>query len=200
MIQNFVKLTEPGHAYADLNGQPYTSVSKVLDSLEEAQDWWKIAGNCAGNGKYVGMTQQQVFDAWDKNKVSAGNSGTRGHNALECYSKTFNVPEGSEDLLPMAKSVHADYKDYYGTEEEACLYYKRDGFLIAGTTDKILRVKKKGGLVDMCDYKFNPTGITYKSKDNKYLKHPVSHLQDCKFNRYAIQLSIYGVIYESLTD
>ncbi len=197
-IQNYVSLRASDHRYFDLDDREYSSVSKVLNGIEEKVDWEAIAGNCAGKGKYKGMSKAEVLAAWDANKNVAANHGTRNHNALERYSKEFNILPEDMDLEPMIKSIAATYVDYYQVHDEACLYSEKYG--VAGTADKILIVAKGSRFVDIEDFKTNLNkGIVFNNSSNKYFLDPVSHLQNCNFNRYALQLSIYGLMYENLT-
>jgi hypothetical protein len=197
-IQNEVFLEPVSHTYSNLSGRKFTSVSKVLESVSEKVDWSAIAGKVAGKGKFAGMTKEDILLAWDKNRDKAANHGTRIHNALERYSKEFKILSEDEDLTPMIKSIASTYVDYYQTFDEACLF--SDQYGVAGTADKILQIKKGSPFVDIEDFKTNISkGIEFFNKDNKYLISPVSHLQDCNFNKYSLQLSIYGLMYETLT-
>ena len=199
MIQNDVYLEPIEHKYFNRHtGEQLTSVSKVLDSLEEKFDVEGISKTCAGRGKYKGMTQQMVKDAWKFTRKKATDHGTRIHEALERYTKEFLILEQDRELESMIKNVCKDYIAYKRTYDECCLYYPE--YKIAGTADKILVTKSRAGIVDIEDYKTNISkGIYYSNDDNKYMKGPANHLQQCNFTRYALQLSIYGVMWEKLT-
>ncbi len=212
MIQNEVYLEPIKHKYFYRStGKELTSVSKVLDSLEDPFDVETVSRNCAGKGKYIGMNQDQVKELWRLNSEDACNYGTQIHNALERYNKEFHILEKDAHLTPMIKEVTSTYTDYKQIMDEVCLYHP--DYDIAGTTDKLLITgrsiyfdknntgkKVPCGIVDIEDYKSNRAkGIYYHSDYNKYMKGPVSHLQQCNYNRYSLQLGIYGVMYERLT-
>lgn len=201
MIQSIVYIKKETHQYFDSVGTQYTSVSKVLDGIEEKFDP-NIAYHVAGKGKYAGMTPQQVLKAWDKNRDKAADHGTRIHDAIENYTKYFKIEEGNEDLEAMLKAITREYIDYKTTHAEAILFSPRLaalGTYVAGTTDRVLIPKPKG-YFDVEDYKTNISkGIYYHSDKNKYFYSPVDHLSHCNFNRYALQMSIYAIMVEELT-
>jgi len=198
MIQSEVKLEPISHTYQDREGNSYTSVTRLLDTIGFKDDWDSIAGKVAGRGKFTGMSKDDVLKAWDENRDKAARHGTRIHNALEKYGQTFSVEEGDRDLEEMVKMVYRDYVDYDLSYDELCLYSKK--YMVAGTADKILIPDKKNGLFDVADYKTNISkGIEYCSKDGRMLYAPVDHLSDCNYNKYALQLSIYAYMFECLT-
>lgn len=197
MIQNFVTLDHASHIYTDTTGKTYTSVSHVLNTVEEKFDEETMSRNCAGKGKYVGLTQAQVKAQWRKTANESMGHGTKIHEELERYSKTFQVEDKA--MEPFVKDIHATYNDYVRTYDECVLYHP--DYMVAGTADKILLPTSRSKYVDVCDYKtsLNKGGIEYFNKYGKTLKYPVEHLQACSFSRYTMQLSLYGVLIENLT-
>ena len=67
---------------------------------------------------------------------------------------------------------------------------------IAGTSDIIADVDDK--YFDVLDFKTNKKFLFF-NKYNKYLLHPVSHLQECQYNDYSLQLSLYAYLYSLVT-
>lgn len=203
MIQNKVYIKKDTHEYFDHDGNKFESVSRVLNLIEEPFDAETISKRCVGSAKYAGMTQDQIKKSWEENRDSAANHGTAVHDAIENYTKNFTIEPSNDHLEPMLKSIAADYVPYTKAYSECILYspsFEKRGVRIAGTTDRILVVNSRGGYVDMEDYKTNISkGIVYHNNYNKYKKHPVSHLTDCNYIRYCLQLSIYGFMYEELT-
>lgn len=195
MIQNLVKLRHEDHRYFHLDGRELKSVSHVLNTLSEKVDWPSVAKKVAGRGKFAGMTSEEVLKLWDDKKVKGTTHGSRYHNALEGYGKTFTVDD--IELEPLVKSIYQTYTDYYQTMDEVCLF--SDTFGVAGTTDKLLFKKKNNRTVSIEDYKTNLTGLSFSNKDGKYLKGPVSHLQDCTYSKHCLQLSLYALMYQELT-
>ena len=209
MVQSEVSIRKETHQYFDTAGNEYVPVSRILDSLEEKFDAQMISASCAGKGQYAGMSQQQVLKAWDDNRIKASDHGTRIHDALERFTQHFQIQESDNDLEPMLKSIANEYIGYHRAHSEIVLYspmFANMGLRVAGTADRVLVTSPKGGYVDLEDYKTNLSkGIQFYSQDkkgkgtNKYYSDPLGHLQDCNYNRYCLQLAIYGLMYEELT-
>lgn len=198
MIQNEVYLEPIQHKYFYRStGKELTSVSKVLDSLKEKVDWEKIAGNVAGKGKFSHLpTKQDVLDFWKANAKEATDFGTDQHEMQERYAKEFKVLDKDSVWEKRIKTVSAFFTKYYKSEDEACVFSRK--YNVAGTMDKGLFVKKGSKLFVIADYKtaLKAGELDYVNEKDKFLIGPASHLQDCKFSRYCLQLAIYSVLAE----
>ena len=197
MIQQKVFLRKEDHRYFDFEGQEYTAVSRVLDSVKEKFDeekWSKL------KAKKLGISQDEMKSQWKKAREDSSDHGTRIHDALEHFTKHGKIDEENLDLTPVVKSVANDHREYTRVySENECILYHPD-FMVAGMCDKILITGTRTIYADIEDYKTNlKRGIEFSNKYNNYMLGCVSHLQDCNFNRYALQLSIYALMYESLT-
>jgi len=196
MIQNKVFLRPEDHRYFDYDGNEYDSVSKVLNSVEKKFDAKKMSRLVAGKGKYAGLAADEIQELWKQNGKERTGHGTRIHDSLEQYSKTGQIAEKNEELSPMIQSISSDYREYSKVHDECILY--NDHYGVAGTADKVLEI---GGskYIDIEDYKTSKDkGIEYFSKYNKYKLEPITHLPDCNFIRYSLQLAIYAVMCEGL--
>jgi hypothetical protein len=69
-------------------------------------------------------------------------------------------------------------------------------YKLAGQSDIIHIVDNK--TFDIGDWKTNGN-FRYFDPYKKYLKKPLTHLQQCEYNSYSIQLSSYAYFYELLT-
>ncbi len=206
MLQNKIFLKKDTHQYFDHDGNQYQSVSRVLDTIKEKFDedkWSKI------KAKQMGCSPEEVLAGWKKTAVHSQEHGTNVHDAIEKYTKYFEIDPGNEHLEPMLKSIAGDYKEYVRTYSECILYspvFEKIKTRIAGTTDRLMIVDAKSKYIDIEDYKTNvQKGIQFypQKKDGsfypKYLFSPVDHLTDCNYHTYALQLSIYGAMAEELT-
>lgn len=203
-LQKEVVIDAATHRYTHVVTQrEYISVSKFLEYFDEKVDWEGIARNCAGKGKYKGMTQAMILKAWDENRDKAAKHGTNIHAALESYSKYCKINPEHESMRPMIESINSEKTEYIRKYQEVILYIdfkdksgKYAG--LAGTVDEILLVNKNG-LVVVEDFKTNLTGIKYFNEKNHYMKFPLTHLQSCNYNKYCLQLSAYSFMYELMT-
>ncbi len=198
MLQNRVILRKEDHTYIDTEtGDKLISWSRFIDNFFHKFDP-AIAKNCAGKGKYVGMTEADVLKSWEVNRDKAAGHGTRIHDANETYSKTFTIAQENKDLEPMLMSISAEHKGYYQVYDEEVLALIEEG--IAGTADKIFLLNnRKDSPFDVEDFKTNlDKGIEFipgeKVKD-KWCKYPINHLPNCSYTKYALQLSMYAYMF-----
>lgn len=184
-----VRLNAEDHTYQNAQGQQYLSVSEFLALLSE-----KFEDTPA-----YARASDETRAQWKQKGKTASEHGTSIHNALELYNKTGQILQEDADIEDVIKSVTAEYKEYHQTYDEICLY--SDSYRIAGTTDKICAISnRKDSEVDLADFKTNLKGsITMHSDYKKRLFHPMDHLHDCNYTKYALQLSLYAYFFEELT-
>lgn len=184
-----VVLEPISHTYRDSGGNQYLSVSRLLSFLgEKFEDTPAYA-----------RADEETRAKWKQiGKESAGH-GTKIHEALELFNQTGQILVENAQMEGAIKSIIGEYKDYYRTHDEICLY--NDEYRVAGTTDKICVISnRKDSEVDLADYKTNNRkGIVFHNDYKKRLYAPFDHLQDCNFVKYSFQLSIYAYFFELLT-
>lgn len=197
LFEQKVKLSPETHQYFHIDtGIEYKSVSKIIELVKNKFDKG-IAKYCAGKGKYAGMDEKQVLEAWETKSKNSAEWGTLLHELLEYYEKNKKCKKGYRKYLPLIKSVLSEYSDYKKIYQELVLH--NDEYLVAGTSDKpMLKAISKTSSVDISDYKSNEQ-IEFFNKYGKYLKYPLDHLQDCSYVTYSLQESIYAYFIECLT-
>lgn len=130
----------------------------------------------------------------------AANSGTRIHEAIERYILAeigggYIIPEDEVDKAKFQQGV--TFIDTLPQFERTYLNPEVKVFDtelgLAGCID--LLINNEDGTVSLCDWKSNKR-IDTKSRDKKVGKTPISHLEDCNYNKYALQLSLYAYILE----
>jgi hypothetical protein len=191
-----ISLDEINHTYSDQYGNSYESVSYFLGTFSKKFD---RAGISKMSAAKAGVSQEAILAEWDHKRDSAIDHGNRIHNALEMYMKTTSVPEGCEDLLPMCKSIAGEYAKYYRTFQEEIIFSEEHR--LAGKTDNRFQLtSSKNSIIDFGDFKTNlSNGIQYENKYGSYMTGVLSHLQDCNFNKYALQLGTYAYLYQLAT-
>lgn len=196
----FITLDEEKHEYTDTEGLKYTSLSRVLNTIKIPFDKEGVSAKMANGDK---EKQKILLQSWDDTRDKSIYHGNRIHKGLEDY---FNAkPIQDESLYTLAQNFSAELKGYEKIFPETILYRKEE--MIAGTTDLMLQRQRSNGFVDFFDYKTNlEKGIYFDSisrKDgvvkhyNKKLLTPLSHLEDCNYNFYALQLSGYAYMAET---
>jgi hypothetical protein len=195
-MSTIVTLDESSHTYSDNHGNSYQSVSAFLGLFSKKFDRLGISKMSAAK---AGVSQEEILAQWDKKRDDSIDHGNRIHNNLEAYMKTTQVLGGNEDLLPLCKSISAEYSKYYRTYQEEILFSEEH--LLAGKTDnRFQHTSSKNSMVSFGDFKTNlSNGIQMENKYGQYMTGPLSHLQDCNFNKYALQLSTYAYLYQLAT-
>jgi hypothetical protein len=194
--KTIVTLNEETHVYTDNHNRIYTSVSQLLSQFSKKFDREGISRMSA---KKHGVSQEEILADWDKKRDDSLDHGNRIHNCLELYQKTATILPGNEDLLPTVKSICSEYSSYYRVFPEEIIFSEEH--LIAGKTDNRFQLTShKNSIIEFGDYKTNlSNGIQYTNKYGQYMLGPLSHLQDCNFNKYALQLSLYAYLYQKNT-
>ena len=150
--------------------------------------------------KWYGMTPEEVKQAWSNEAKRATDLGTWYHNQREsdlCELSTlerdgFKLPifvpieDKGIKIAPSQKLVDGIYPEHMVFMKSAAL---------CGQSDLVEIVN---GTVNITDYKTNKE-IKLESYKNwegisKKMKSPVSHLDDCNYYHYALQLSLYMYI------
>lgn len=189
---------DPGpHTYTDGLGQNYKSVSRILSTIEIPFDREGISKAMAKGDE---KRQAQILAEWEAKKDSSINRGNWIHDNLENFHKYGKIDERLRNVADQIKPL---YENYFRVYTEVLLSDVE--YLVAGQTDLVVkRQRSHNSLFDFYDYKTNESkGIVFDSvnrkKDpwsyyNKFFLHPFSYLEDCNYNRYSMQLSLYALI------
>lgn len=181
----------------------WVSVTSFVGKFKEKFDAKTIAEKSSKNkkSKWYGMTPENIIKAWGKETDRALTLGTWYHNEREAdlisleslnqYGKELKI---ITPIFDESGIKHApDQKLTDGIYPEHFVYLKSAG--LCGQSD---RVDIVDGVVNIIDYKTNKKIDTESYKNwegiSKKMSRPVSHLDDCNFNHYALQLSFYMYI------
>lgn len=179
--------------------EEYKSVTTVLSMLEEEFPAKKIAraiqnqSDSKKKEKYIGLNENEILLMWEEENRIANEYGTKIHNLLEDYLKRnkFYFPKNDEEreILNSYDELNIDLGTRYYCEK--ILFSEK--YKIAGMSDHIVDIESDYFIVN--DYKSNKV-LNFYSPYGKKLLPPMEHLDDCQFNIYALQLSIYAYFYE----
>lgn len=122
-------------------GEHFTSVTKVISSIEEEFESEKIAlaiSRQANNQKkeeYIGMTKDQILEYWQQLNDDANVYGTRVHELVEAYLFAGKYPIAKDDFEWDVINAY----DELGVDEGKCVYPERimysPEYKLAGTAD-----------------------------------------------------------------
>ena len=192
------------HSYKsiDADGIQWVSVTSLVSNFKEPFDSKSVAQRVAKSkkSKWFGISPEKIIELWDSESNRAITLGTFYHNQRESDICSLSSIEKEGLPIPVYKPIEEgsvkkapEQKLTDGIYPEHMVYLKSAG--ICGQSDLVEVYNSK---VDIIDYKTNKEIKTESFKDwegiSKKMLFPVSHLDDCNFNHYSLQLSIYMYI------
>ena len=193
------------HIYHDTENalMKFISVTTVLGKYHEPFDEMFFSEKVA---KREGKTQQQVLAEWKKINTEANIYGTMVHEILERYLLApYRMYSPRDDFESRVITSFAQFclQHNLNIGTSSTMHPERVMSIpfkptqgMAGTSDIIEDIPNNQ--FNVWDFKTNKD-FRFESKYNKWLLFPVNHLNDSQFNTYALQLSMYGVMYERET-
>ncbi|MEY2869866.1 MAG: hypothetical protein RIR01_2368 [Bacteroidota bacterium] len=196
-----IKFYADEHKYESIDASDnidWISVTRLIHFFKEPFDEIKMSESCSKgkNPKYCGKTPEEIRAIWKAENTRAVTLGSWYHDQrekdiLSCNTITrrgLDLPiihplmDGPVKIAPEQALVPGIYPEHF-------IYLKSAG--ICGQAD---RVEVVGDTIDLYDFKTNKEikkeGFKMGTKTKKMLG-PLSHLDDCNFNDYSLQLSIY---------
>lgn len=193
------------HSYKSIEADEikWISVTSLVSQFKKPFDAKTVAERVTKSkrSKWFGIPPQKILEIWDSEANRATTLGTYYHNQREADLCSFAsierdgitvpviTPVEEIDGLKQAPSQRLDP----GVYPEHMVFLKSAG--ICGQSDLVEVVN---GYVNITDYKTNKEIKTESFKDwegiSEKLLLPVNNLDDCNFNHYALQLSIYMYI------
>lgn len=169
---------------------PEFEADKVIDKMMRSAKW--------AHSKYYGMTKEEIKKKWEDEKNTAAELGTKMHKAIEEYinGQLKETPQTKEfeyflRFWEDLKALNPDLKPY---RTEWLVYDERKK--VAGSIDLVLiNSKEELIIVDWKRSKEIKTNNPYQS--GLYM---FSHLDDCNYVHYSIQLNIYRHLLETNYD
>ena len=196
---------EEGHKYESLDPTETTkwiSATSIISRFKEKFDAPAVAAKSSKNkrSKWYGIPPETILQIWETKANNSMSTGTWYHNQREQDVISLDSIERNGVTLPIIKPIiEGGIKKASIQRLTEGIYPEHFVFLkSAGWCGQLDRLEILGGVVDIIDYKTNEE-IKTKSFINwegisKKMLHPLSHLDDCNYNHYALQLSIYMYI------
>lgn len=189
-----------------------TIANRIVNShhFPDAQKYAKYRSlllNDNGTKRTSAEIVEAILQSWDQNRDKAAEEGTLMHEAIEWK---YNVEPHMLESPPPGITVKEDNSLQFDTQElqmfhQFDLDFQRKGFQPYRTEWYVFDEDMKVcGAIDFVMYK--PEDQTYHIFDWKRSKqikttgsrmlHCLSHLRDCNFYKYALQLNTYKYILE----
>jgi len=188
--ENIYLITET-HNYKLKDNQSieFTSCTTFIKYFFKQFDSIGIANHLTStHPKYIGTTPQDLVATWDKK----ADEGTIIHYEIEQFIK-----EGTEPTKPQSQKavewIRGKINNKYKMMSEVIVYSEE--LELAGTIDMLL-YDNKDKSYKILDWKTN-NKLSLSSFNKKMGTHKAaSHLEDCNFNHYSLQLSLYRYLLE----
>lgn len=184
-----VKFDEASHTYTHHDLGRFISVTTLLGKYKKPFERDLHASRVA---KREGVSTEVVLEMWEAEKNRACDKGTKIHKLLEDY---ITCGETQDDYGWLFKSydmsVERSVDRFQKIHCEKLLSNER--YKVAGMADLIY--DHSGNEFTVGDFKTNKK-FRFSSVYGECLLTPVDHLQNCEFNIYALQLSMYAYLYE----
>jgi ATP-dependent exoDNAse (exonuclease V) beta subunit len=202
---SIITFTPHDHSYTSIDKQEdikWISVTSFIGNFKQPFDADKIALKTSKSkkSKWYGMTPEEIKLAWSNEALRATTLGTWYHNCRESDICSLETIERHGNTVPIFKPIETDgvkispnQKLTDGVYPEHMVYLKSAG--LCGQSDLVEVIN---GEVHITDYKTNKEikteGFTNWEGITTKMYSPVSHLDDCNVNHYALQLSLYMYI------
>jgi hypothetical protein len=162
---------------------PHFDADAVIKNMMKSKKW--------PDSKWYGMSPQAIKEAWNANGRQASEAGTDMHLGIEM------VMNGAEDVVPDSTKETIEWKYFWNYWNKDSLIWEPwrteweiwdEDLKLAGSVDMIYRNR------------INGTFAVYDWKRSKEIKMentfqsgfgPVSHLPDCNYWHYTLQLNMY---------
>ena len=192
LFKNNIKLNKEEHIYK-LDDSPhlnFDSVTTFIGSFFEEFDAPKIAKKLEGKGRYQDMTAEDLIDSWKK----AADYGTLVHEELENQINFKTPVKEKKSFQGIEWLKQYIVKSNFDIYSEAIVYSQE--LRLAGTIDLLL-FDKYYGTYNILYWKTSKR-ISHNAFKKKKGNHEItSNIDDCNFNHYALQLSLYRYILEN---
>lgn len=200
-----VKFYDKDHSYKSIDEKEnikWTSVTTLIHKFKKPFDSEATALKCSKgrNPKYNKMTPEEILALWKKENKRAINLGSwyhdqRERDLLACNTITRSgnaltvinpLMDGDVKLAPEQNLSEGIYPEHFVYLKSAC---------VCGQGD---RVEVYDGKINLYDYKTNKEikleGFKGPGGKTEKMLPPLSHLDACNYNDYALQLSVYMYI------
>ena len=197
-----LRFTAEAHKYTSIKKEDeknWISVTSFIGNFKKPFDADTIAVKSAKNkkSKWYGMTPEDIKVAWKNEANRATSLGSWYHNCREKDICELETMERQGITVPVIKPIEIegikyspDQKLSEGVYPEHLVYLKSAG--LCGQSDLVEVIN---GHVHITDYKTNKEikteGYTNWQGVTQRMLPPISHLDDCNLNHYALQLSMY---------
>lgn len=177
------------YRHPDTN-EEYISATTLLNKFKKKFDVDAVSKKIA---EKEGVSQEEVKERWRKINSDSKVYGSKIHTVIETYNNSRIIEEGYEDLIHSYKDLGiVKDEDSILVEEKLHNHF----YKVAGTAD-IVKLEDKGGF-SVFDLKTNKKFNMFSQYSEYFLK-PLTHLTACEYTIYALQLSLYAFMFQTMS-
>lgn len=185
-----IEFNPVSHIYRNsATGEKYKSVTTLISSYSKPFD---KQGNAERVAKKQGVSVDSVLDDWAMIAKKACDYGTMVHKVMENWLKGNSIEDEDFDnyIAPITR-IWEPNKKLITSEKITWLHtYK-----LAGTADVF---EDHGKYFNLYDFKTNKK-FNFINAFGDFMLNPVSHLSDCEYSKYSMQLSMYAYMLSNIT-
>jgi len=179
-----IRFNKEKHSYTDDLGNPYISATTLIKLYSNEFDpTGEITQRYAFKN---GMTVEAVKSQWELKAKTSRDRGTLLHKVIEDFLNTGII---DKEYYPLINEVN---KLGLSGKKKCEVLLHNEKYRLAGIADLIVNSK------EIYDWKTNKA-FSFFNKYNQKLQHPLDHLDDCDYSKYALQLSLYAYMLGSVS-
>ena len=166
---------------------PEFNADLVIAKMRKSSRW--------ENSTYYGMTDQEIKDIWEENRVASSTAGTKMHYDIELFYNGMTVDNQSTEFNYF-QQFHQDQvvkKGFLPYRTEWVVFDLE--YQLAGSIDMIFQAKKDDPDT-LLIYDWKRCKKITKTNNFDTGKPPVDHLPDTNYWHYCLQLNMYRYILE----
>jgi ATP-dependent exoDNAse (exonuclease V) beta subunit len=183
--QTFISATTIIHKYF-----PEFDNDAVIQKMMKSPNWKK--------SPYYGKSVDEIKKQWEDNRVSAAAKGTQVHDWIEnFYLGGFVCPSKEAEESKSFQNFMNFHNEYGWKPFRTEWRVFTEDYKVAGSIDIVFEGSEKGK-IKVYDWK-NSKEIKTENRYEKGLE-PLTHLPNCNFYHYSLQLNLYKWILERHYD
>lgn len=188
-LDDLLRFDSGSHLYS-VNGIPLQSVTDFVEHCFPEFDARTMARHTAAR---TGQNVADVLEMWERKGKESRDAGTEMHKKIESFYQLKNITDDDTIRLFRIFTNQITLNPY---RTEWSIYDTATN--LAGTVDFVDYTDGKFIIYDWkrSDKLVNNGMPVMKSKYNKKALPPISHVEDCAYYHYAMQLSLYKYILE----
>lgn len=192
-----LEFNDSDHSYIDRAGKKFQSVTTIIHNLCNPFNAEEQAPKSAKkkNNKWYGLSVEEILQAWKDENTRSTELGSWYHKTQEDYILKELVKTSDREIkYPIY--IAGKKKSPSQRLENNCIYPEHMVYLesagIAGQVDRVDTINWEIFIQDHKTSKSIDTTSYVGYEGSKKMLGPVSHLDDCNFNHYTLQLSFYA--------